>query len=118
MPFIIAAALYGFLAVLAITLVVVAGLLWGRQPGRAVLVGAVGSLVGFLIGCGVAVLVCVAALGAGSNVGVTAVVVAAGLIGAVMGSGVAVSSVRQTWLRWSPPNMQGQAGLDAEEGGV
>ena len=83
MPFIIAALAYGVLAALVLTLVAVIGLARRRQPGWAVLAGAVGSLAGFLLGCAAAVLVCVAAPDVGSRLGATALVVPAGLVGAL-----------------------------------
>jgi hypothetical protein len=94
MPFLIAALVYGVLAALVLTLVAVVGLARGRQPGRAVLAGAVGSLAGFLLGCAAAALVCVAAPGVGSRVGATALVVPAGLVGAVLGAAVGVAAAR------------------------
>jgi hypothetical protein len=95
MPVIIAALVYGVLAALVLTLVAVIGLARGRPPGWAMLAGAVGSLVGFLLGCAAAVLVCVAAPGVGSRVGATALVVPAGLIGAVQGAAVGLASARR-----------------------
>ena len=95
MPFIIAALVYGMLAALVLTLVAVIGLARGRQPGRAVLAGAVGSLAGFLLGCAAAVLVCVAAPDVGSRVGATALVVPAGLAGAALGAAVSLTGVRR-----------------------
>jgi hypothetical protein len=85
------------LAALVLTLVSVIGLARGRQPGWALLAGAIGSLAGFPLGCAAAVLVCVAAPDVGSRVGATAVVVAAGLVGAVLGAAVGVAAVRRTW---------------------
>jgi len=103
MPFIIAVLVYGVLAALVLTLVTVIGLARGRQPGRAVLAGVLGSLAGFLLGCAAAVLVCVAAPDVGSRVGATALVVPPGLIGAVLGAAVGVAAARRTWSRWSTP---------------
>ena len=40
-----------------VSLVAVIGLARGRQPGRAVLAGVLGSLAGFLLGCAAAVLI-------------------------------------------------------------
>ena len=95
MPLIIAALVYGVLAALALNLVVVMGLARGRQPGRVVLAGAVGSLPGFLLGCAAAVLVCAAATDVGSRVGATALVVPAGLVGAVLGAAIGVVTARR-----------------------
>lgn len=103
MPIIIAALVYGVFAVLVLTLVAAIGLARGRRPGRALLAGAVGSLAGFVLGCAAAVLVCVAAPEVGSGVGATALVVPAGLVGAVLGAAVGVAAARRTWSRWSPP---------------
>src|SRR5438128_908055 len=107
MPFIIAALVYGVLAALVLTLVAVIGLARGRQPGRDVLAGAVGSLAGFLLACPAAVLVCVAAPDVGRRVGATALIVLAGLVGAVLGAGVGVAAAR--WTRWSSPQGQRHA---------
>lgn len=96
MPVIIAALVYGVLAALVLTLVAVIGLARGRQPGRAMLAGAVGSLAGFLCGCAAAVLVCVVAPDLGSGVGATALVVPAGLVGAVLGTAIGVTAARRT----------------------
>jgi hypothetical protein len=109
MPFIIAALVYGLLAALMLTLVVVIGLARGRRPGRAVLAGAISSLAGFLLGCAVTVLLCVAAPDVGSHVGATALVVPAGLVGAVLGAAVGVAAARRTGSRWSPPKGQRRA---------
>jgi hypothetical protein len=109
MPFIIAALVYGALAALVLTLVAVIALARGRQPGRVVVAGAVGSLAGFLLGCAAAVLVCVAAPVVGSRVGATALVVPAGLVGAVLGAAVGVAAARRTWSRGGPPKAQRHA---------
>src|SRR5438132_1636982 len=108
MPFIIAALVYGVLAALVLTLVAVVGLTRGRKPGRAVLAGAGGSLAGFLLGCAAAVLVCVAAPDIGSRLGATALVVPAGVVGAVLGAAVGVAAARRTWSKWRPPKGQRQ----------
>jgi ascorbate-specific PTS system EIIC-type component UlaA len=101
MPIIIAALVYGALAALILTVVMVIGLARGRQPGRAVLAGAVGSLAGFLLGCAAAVLVGVA--GPNVRVAATALVVPASLVSAVLGAVVGVAIARRAWSRWSPP---------------
>jgi hypothetical protein len=98
MPFIIAALVYGLIAALVLTLVVLIGLARGRQPGWAVLSGAVGSLAGFLLGCAAAVLVCIAAPDVGGHVGATALVV---LVGAVLGAIFGVAAARRMCSRWS-----------------
>src|SRR5947208_15752975 len=90
MPFVIGAVLYVLVAIPALAVVGVVCWARGRAVGRALLGGAVGSLAGFVAGCGVAALGCTAGLGA--RVGATAIVVPTslglGLLG--MAAGVAI----------------------------
>jgi ascorbate-specific PTS system EIIC-type component UlaA len=111
MPFIIAALVYGVLAALVLALVVVIGLARGRQPGRAVLAGTLGSLAGFLLGCAAAVLVCLAAPAVGSHVGATALVVPAGLAAAVPGAAGGVAAARRTKQRLHSSELPSSPGL-------
>jgi hypothetical protein len=92
-PFIIAAFLY---LVMTATLLAGVGVVsWAyRGPvGRALLGGAAGSAVGFVLGCGAAVLVILVLPGVGARVGATALVALAslGLAAAGMAAGTAVS---------------------------
>ncbi len=105
MPLIIAFLAYGVLTALAFAAVAVIALARGRRPGWAVLAGTVGSLAGFLFGCAVGVLACVAGLASGSGVGATALVVPAGLVGALLGAAVGVAA-QQTWSWWNSPKEQ------------
>lgn len=95
MPFIIAGILYVFLAVVALTGVGAMCLLRRQPPLRSTIGAAVGSLVGFLLGCGVGALACFVLAAIGMNVGATLVVVPASLGAAVMGAAVGAGGTRQ-----------------------
>lgn len=97
MPFIIAAIVYGALAALVITVFTVVALARGRQPGREMLGGAIGSAIGFVAGSAAAALFCIAVPKAGVQFGATVVVVLAGLTGALIGAALGVSKARQSW---------------------
>jgi hypothetical protein len=95
MPFIIAAVVYGVLTGLVVALVAVIGLARGWHPGRAVLASTAGSLVGFLLGCAAAFVLCVGAPDVvGGRVGATAVIVPGSLTGALLGAAVAAAARR------------------------
>jgi len=55
------------------------------------------------------VLVCVAAPDVGSRVGATALVVPAGLVGAVLGAAAGMAAARRMWSRWGLPKAQRHA---------
>ena len=97
MPFIIAAIVYGALAALVITVFTVVALARGRQPGREMLGGAIGSLPGFFLGCAVAALFCIALPKPGVQFGATALIVPASLVGAIIGAAIGVSTARRSW---------------------
>jgi hypothetical protein len=95
MPFIIAGILYVLLAGLALAVVGGFCLARRRPPGVSTLGGVVGSLAGFLLGCVAGALACIAMPAIGMRVGATAVVVAASLGAALLGTAVgAAYSVR------------------------
>lgn len=93
MPFIIAGMAYVALAGLALTPMLI-GLVRGRRPSRTTLAAAIGSAVGFVFGCGAAVLTMIA--GAGGQMGATLIVTSCGLAGAVL---VAIVVVVTRWVR-------------------
>ena len=93
MPFIIAAFLY--LVVAPLALAVVGLVCWARRWPivRAMLGGAVGSAVGFVLGCGAAVLVVLVVPGVGAYIGATGLVALVSLTLALTGlaAGTAIS---------------------------
>jgi hypothetical protein len=95
MPFIIAAIVYMLFAGLAIAVVGGVSLARRRSPGRSTLGGAVGSLAGFLLGCVVGALTCIAVPAIGVRVGATAVVVVASLGAALLGMAVGVAALQR-----------------------
>jgi len=98
MPLVIAGILYVILAIPA--LAVVGVVCWARHKRflRPLLGGAVGSLAGFVLGCGTAILFILTVPGAGANVGATAIVVTISLGVAMTGmiAGTVVSHTHGT----------------------
>ncbi len=96
MPFIIAFMLYVPLTGLTLGLVGGICLARGLPPGGHIFTGAVGSLVGFLIGCAAGTLVCFTGLPIGAQFGATAIISVASLGGALLGVAVGVATARRS----------------------
>lgn len=91
MPIIIAFVVYATLMILALVVAGSVAMAARKHPPLSAYGAVLGSLAGFLVGCGAGTLACLAASALGGRVGATGVIVVASLAGAVFG---AVGGVR------------------------